>query len=185
MKVPLTLRDHLDRAVSVYPDRVWLVDEPDQPAPPLPDVTYRRLGEMAVCAGRPPRRLRRAVRRSRRDGVAQRGALSPCQFLRCLGQWPRIRTHQLRCRVTSRVHRRALAVAECLLVDPEVNDSLSSVSCAHRFVIGTEKRRGDAAFRCEPRPWTPDEDVTATINYTSGHDRRDRKGVEQTHRACG
>ena len=48
MKVPLTLRDHLDRAVSVYPDRVGLVDEPDQPAPPLPDITYRRLGELAA-----------------------------------------------------------------------------------------------------------------------------------------
>ena len=32
MKVALTLRDHIDRAATVYPDRVAIVDEPDQPA---------------------------------------------------------------------------------------------------------------------------------------------------------
>ncbi|MDH4280287.1 MAG: AMP-binding protein, partial [Acidimicrobiia bacterium] len=46
MQVPLTINDFLDRAVKVYPDRVAIVDEPDQPAPPLRDVTYRQLGDI-------------------------------------------------------------------------------------------------------------------------------------------
>ncbi|MEY2995671.1 MAG: hypothetical protein RLZZ39_496, partial [Actinomycetota bacterium] len=33
----------------------------------------------------------------------------------------------------------------------------------------------------EPRPWTPDEDATATVNYTSGTTARP-KGVQLTHR---
>jgi len=44
---PLTVRDFLDRAEHVYPDRVAIVDEPDQPAPSLGAVTYR---EMAANA---------------------------------------------------------------------------------------------------------------------------------------
>src|SRR6478752_3615115 len=44
MQVPLTIRDFLDRADAVYPDRVAFVDEPDQPAPSWGAVTY---GEMA------------------------------------------------------------------------------------------------------------------------------------------
>jgi hypothetical protein len=32
VKVPLTIVDHLRRAEQVYPDRVAVVDEPDQPA---------------------------------------------------------------------------------------------------------------------------------------------------------
>ena len=47
MKVPLTIRDHLARGALVYPDRVAVVDEPDQPAPSLGSVTYRRLDELA------------------------------------------------------------------------------------------------------------------------------------------
>ena len=46
MKVPLTINDFLDRAVAVYPDRVAIVDEPDQVAPPLPDITYGELGDI-------------------------------------------------------------------------------------------------------------------------------------------
>ena len=47
MKVALSVRDFLDRAETVYPDRVAVVDEPDQPAAPLGDLTYRQLAERA------------------------------------------------------------------------------------------------------------------------------------------
>ncbi len=33
MIFPLTIRDFLDRAEQIYPDRLAVVDEPDQPAP--------------------------------------------------------------------------------------------------------------------------------------------------------
>ncbi len=41
MRVPLTTRDFLDRAELVYADRIGVVDEPDQPAPSLGEVSYR------------------------------------------------------------------------------------------------------------------------------------------------
>jgi acyl-CoA synthetase (AMP-forming)/AMP-acid ligase II len=55
------------------------------------------------------------------------------------------------------------------------------VTAEHRFVIGAD---ADAALLrpgVEPRPWTPDEDATATVNYTSGTTARP-KGVQLTHR---
>ena len=68
-----------------------------------------------------------------------------------------------------------------LLVDPELEDTLSGVDAKHRFVIGAEA--DDALLRpdVEPRGWSPDEDATATINYTSGTTARP-KGVQLTHR---
>ena len=47
MKVPLTLRDFLDRPVTVYPDRIAVVDEPDQPAPSWGELTFTQLDERA------------------------------------------------------------------------------------------------------------------------------------------
>ncbi|TAM82129.1 MAG: AMP-dependent synthetase, partial [Jatrophihabitans sp.] len=43
MYYPLTVRDFLDRADSVYPDRVGIVDEPNQPAASLGELTYRQI----------------------------------------------------------------------------------------------------------------------------------------------
>ena len=37
MEIPLTVADHLARAELVYGDRIGVVDEPDQPAPPMPE----------------------------------------------------------------------------------------------------------------------------------------------------
>ena len=47
MEIPLTIADYLDRAERVYGDRVAIIDEPDQPASPLPDITYKRLAELS------------------------------------------------------------------------------------------------------------------------------------------
>ena len=47
MKIPLTVADHLRRAEVVYGDRIAIVDEPDQVATPLPDLTYARTAELA------------------------------------------------------------------------------------------------------------------------------------------
>jgi acyl-CoA synthetase (AMP-forming)/AMP-acid ligase II len=55
------------------------------------------------------------------------------------------------------------------------------VTAAHRFVLGAETEQL-MRFDTEPRPWSaPDEDATATINYTSGTTARP-KGVQLTHR---
>ena len=43
MRVPLTTRDFLDRAELVYGDRIGVVDEPDQPASSLGELSYREV----------------------------------------------------------------------------------------------------------------------------------------------
>jgi acyl-CoA synthetase (AMP-forming)/AMP-acid ligase II len=70
--------------------------------------------------------------------------------------------------------------SEVLLMDPELEADLGNVRVKHRLITGEES---DALFveGVEPRPWTPDEGATATINYTSGTTARP-KGVEMTHR---
>src|SRR3954469_22803972 len=71
--------------------------------------------------------------------------------------------------------------ARALFVDPELEASLKGIDVEHRFGTGEEYEqllRHDV----EPRPWSePDEDATATINYTSGTTARP-KGVQMTHR---
>ncbi len=72
--------------------------------------------------------------------------------------------------------------ASVLLVDPELDESLATVDVKHRFVLGAAS--DDELFNsdAEPEPWDdPDEDATATINYTSGTTARP-KGVQLTHR---
>ena len=47
MHVPLTTNDFLLRAATVYGDRIGIVDEPHQPAPPLGQLTYRQVERLA------------------------------------------------------------------------------------------------------------------------------------------
>ena len=47
MKVPLTVNDFIRRAELLYPDRIGIVDEPDQPAESWGSLTYREVAERA------------------------------------------------------------------------------------------------------------------------------------------
>ena len=70
--------------------------------------------------------------------------------------------------------------ARVLIIDPELDEALADVTAEHRFVIGDD----DLIYAPEgsvPRPWEPDENATACINYTSGTTARP-KGVQITHR---
>jgi len=71
--------------------------------------------------------------------------------------------------------------ARVLMVDPELDEALAEVKCEHRWVIGDESDEHLLRAGVEPQPWAPDEDATATINYTSGTTARP-KGVQLTHR---
>jgi len=44
---PLTVNDFLNRAVTVYPDRIAVIDEPNQPAESWGEITYAELGRRA------------------------------------------------------------------------------------------------------------------------------------------
>ena len=76
MIVPLTLKDFLDRAETVYGDRVAVVDEPDPPGGGLGRFTYAELGRDGAQPRRRARRARARRRRAGRDRVAERRAAS-------------------------------------------------------------------------------------------------------------
>ena len=69
-----------------------------------------------------------------------------------------------------------------LLVDPELDEALADVTATHRLRLdGIDDAELFAPTDEQPAPWEPDEDATASINYTSGTTARP-KGVQLTHR---
>jgi acyl-CoA synthetase (AMP-forming)/AMP-acid ligase II len=180
MFVPLTVNDFLRRAELLYPNRAGIVDEPDQPAPSWGTLTYAEVAERA-----------RAIAAGLDDlgiGVGERVAVVSHNSARLITALFGVSGSG---RILVPINFRLVAeeiryiVGHCgarvLLVDPELDDALSSVTCEHRWVIGTESDDILLRFGVEPRPWEPDEAATATINYTSGTTARP-KGVQLTHR---
>ena len=181
MKVALTILDHLRRAELVYGDRIAVIDEPDQPAVSWGSMTYREMAEKAraQAAGLDalgvPHGARVAV-------VSQNSARLLTAFFGVSGYG----------RVLVPINFRLVAEevryivdhcgAEVLIVDPELDEALTDIPVKHRFVIGAESDAVLYRHGVEPKPWTPDEDATATINYTSGTTARP-KGVQLTHRS--
>ncbi|GAA2143609.1 AMP-binding protein [Nocardioides koreensis] len=179
MFVPFSVSDFIDRAVQVYGERVGVVDEPSQPAPSLGELTYAEIGalarrqaakldELGIGFGD---RVAIVSHNSARlltsfFGVAGFGrVLVPVNF--------RLRPDEVRYIVEH-------SGARVLLVDPELDAELADVKAEHRFVLGQDADLY-ATEGSEPRPWEPDENATACINYTSGTTARP-KGVQITHR---
>ncbi len=180
MKVPLTIVDHLERAEVVYGRRTVLLDEPDQLAASWGGLTA---AEMAARA--------RAQAAALDDlGVAQgeRVAIVSHNSARLLTAFWGVSAYG---RVLVPINFRLSADeiryivghsgASMLLVDPEVEEHLRDVDAPRKFVIGAESDEVLYREGVEPQPWSPDEDATATINYTSGTTARP-KGVQLTHR---
>ncbi|HWI42052.1 MAG TPA: AMP-binding protein [Nocardioides sp.] len=179
MFVPFSVSDFLDRAVQVYGDRVGVVDEPDQPAPSLGELTYAQIGDLA---------RRQAARLDELGiGVGDRVAIVSHNSARLLTSffgvsgWGRVLVPvNFRLRPDEVQYIVEHSGARVLYIDPELEEALSGVTCEHRFLLGDE----DALYAApgtEPQPWEPDEAATATINYTSGTTARP-KGVQITHR---
>ncbi|HEX4901314.1 MAG TPA: AMP-binding protein [Acidimicrobiales bacterium] len=181
MRVPLTVRDHIDRAELVYGDRIAFVDEPDQPATSWGSVTYREMaararsmavaldqlgvghGERVAIVSHNSARLLTAF-----FGVSAYGRiLVPVNF--------RLSAEEIRYIVEH-------SGASVLLVDPALDEALADVTAPHRMVLGDSSDQQLFHAVGEPVPWEPDEDATATINYTSGTTARP-KGVQLTHRS--
>lgn len=180
MLVPFGALDFLDRAVTVYGDRLGVVDEPDQPAEPWEDLSYRRVGELA--------RAQAAGLDALGVPLGARVAVVSPNSARLLTSFFGVSGHG---RVLVPVNFRLTAEevgyivehsgASVLLVDPELADRFSGVGCKHRFTLGAAADAELYRFGTEPGPWEPDENATATINYTSGTTARP-KGVQITHR---
>ena len=181
MKIALTIRDHLDRAVAVYPDRIAVVDEPEQPAPAVLDLTFRALGRRVDAMGAALDALE--VPMGGRVAMVSQNAT---RLFECF--WGVSGNGRIFVPINFRLSHDEVAYivhhaqADVLLLDPELVDTLGSIPCRHRFVLGAESDEALHRFDVAPRPWAPDEDATATVNYTSGTTARP-KGVEQTHRS--
>ncbi|MGY1741909.1 MULTISPECIES: AMP-binding protein [unclassified Blastococcus] len=180
MRVPLTTRDFLDRAELVYGDRVGIVDEPNQPAPSLGEVTWREVARRgrALQAGLDAL----GVGAGERIAVVSHNAARLLEVLLAVPSSGRVAVP-----VNFRLGEEEVRyiVGHCgarvLMVDPELETTLKGVSAEHRFNTGEEYEQL-LRFDAEPVPWAePDEDATATINYTSGTTARP-KGVQMTHR---
>src|SRR3954454_1237439 len=181
MSVPLTTRDFLDRAELVYGDRVGIVDEPSQPADSLGELTYREVARRAraIAAGLDAL----GVEEGERVAVVSHNSARLLELLYAVPSFGRVLVP-----VNFRLSPAEFAyiVEHCgagvLLVDPEIEHQLAGIDVKHRFLLGDEYESGLLRFDAEPRPWSaPDEDATATINYTSGTTARP-KGVQMTHR---
>jgi acyl-CoA synthetase (AMP-forming)/AMP-acid ligase II len=177
---PLTVRDFLDRAETVYPDRVGIVDEPDQPAPSLREVTYR---EVAANARAQAARLDAlGVPTGGRVAVISQNSARLCTSFFGVSGWGRVLVPvNFRLSLPEIEYIVGHSGADVVYADPALKDTLAKLDVRHKFLLGDDD---DLYLRgTEPRPWeAPDEGATATINYTSGTTARP-KGVQLTHRA--
>ncbi|MGQ0467611.1 MAG: AMP-binding protein [Sporichthyaceae bacterium] len=180
MYFPLTINDYLDRAETVYPDRIAIVDEPDQPAASQGSLTYRQVAEMARAQAARLDELGVPVG-GRVAIISQNSSRFFTSFFGVSG-WGRILVP-----VNFRLAQPEIdyivehSGAQVVYADPSMKGALDALkNVEHRFVLGED----DDLFRfgVEPKPWAePDEAATATVNYTSGTTARP-KGVQLTHR---
>ncbi len=179
MYYPLTVRDFLDRAESVYPDRIAVVDEPDQPAPTLGNLRYRDVAALARAQAARLDRLGVPVG-GRVAVISQNSARLLTSFFGVSG-WGRILVPvNFRLSLPEIEYIVKHSGSEVVYADPSLKDKLEALDVPHKFVLGEDD---DLYLRdAEPRAWAePDEGATATINYTSGTTARP-KGVQLTHR---
>ena len=180
MKVALSVVDFVRRAEDLYPSRVGVVDEPEQPAESWGSLTYAEIAERA--------RAQAAGLDALGIGVGERVAVVSQNSARLLTSFFGVSGSG---RILVPINFRLVAeevkyiVGHCgarvLIIDPELAEGLAEVECEHRFVIGAASDAVLYRFGVDPMPWEPDEDATATINYTSGTTARP-KGVQMTHR---
>ncbi|MBC7629890.1 AMP-binding protein [Aeromicrobium sp.] len=181
MFFPLTVNDFLDRAVTVYPDRVAVVDEPVQPAESWGEITYAEIGRRAKAQAANLDAMGVPVG-GRVAIVSQNSARLLTSFFGVSG-WGRVLVPvNFRLAVAEIRYIIEHSGAEVLMVDPDLRHLVDEIDCERIFVLGEDDDkiwgRGTGAA---PRPWEGDESATATINYTSGTTARP-KGVQLTHR---
>src|SRR6476659_3044319 len=132
--VPLTVDDFLHRADTAFADTVAVVDEPNQPATPVPTTTYRELarrvrawqagldalgvapGERVAVVSQTSARLLELLYAVPASGRV----VVPINF--------RLRTEEVRYIVEH-------SGASVLFVDPELDEPLREVRAPHRIVL--------------------------------------------------
>jgi len=181
VRVPLTIADHLERAALVYPERVGIVDEPSPPGGGLGEVTYRRVNELARAQAASLDRL--GIGKGERVAIVSQNAARFYLSLFGVPAFGRVLV-PINFRLSTEEMKYIIghSGSSVLLYDPELADQVADLDVKHKIVLGTEGDEELYLEGVEPEPWAePDEDATATINYTSGTTARP-KGVQLTHR---
>ncbi len=182
MHIEFNVRDFLDRAAATYPERVALVDEPDQPAEPWAPLTFAQLSARARAQAAGLDRL--GIGAGERVAVVSHNSARLLTSFFGVSGWGRILVPvNFRLAPAEVEYILEHSGASVLLVDPELDGALAGIGPAHRFVLGAESDAELYVPDTEPVPWTSDESATSTINYTSGTTARP-KGVQLTHRNC-
>jgi fatty-acyl-CoA synthase len=184
MKVPLTIGDFLRRGAAVYAERPAVFDEPGVTGS-LGTVSYGELESRARGVAIALDRL--GVAPGERVAVVSPNAARFQVLFFGVSGYGRVLV-PVNYRLTPDEIRYIIehSGASVLLVDPESDERLAGVAAKHRIVLdGTADAElfAPAPAGAEPAAWQPDEDVTASINYTSGTTARP-KGVQLTHRNC-
>src|SRR3954468_6565616 len=182
MKVPMTSADFLDRAELCYPDRVGVVDEPGEfQDGGLGRLTYRSLA--ARSAGMAAGLDELGIDRGERVAIVSHNSGRLLESFFGVTSWGRVLVPiNFRLSPAEVQYIVEHSGATTLLVDPELDESLRGITAKNRFLLGKESDAALLRPDREPDAWAaPDEDATATINYTSGTTARP-KGVQITHR---
>ena len=180
MKVPLTVVDFLRRAEQVYGDRIAVVDEPDQPAESWGSLTWKQVAERAraQAAGLDALGIAQGDRVAM---ITQNSARLLTAFYGVSGSGRILVPINFRLVAEEVQYIVKHSGARVLLIDPELEAAMAPVECEHKMIIGAETDELLYRYGVTPAPWEPDEDATATINYTSGTTARP-KGVQLSHR---
>ncbi|MFF8789307.1 AMP-binding protein [Streptomyces sp. NPDC015125] len=181
MRTPMTIADFLDRAELGFGAGPGVVDEPHQPGPLVPESTYGRFGERVRAWQAGFDAL--GVGEGERVAVVSHNSARLLELLFAVPMSGRICVPvNFRLKPDEVDYAVQQSGSSVLLIDPELEDTLAGVKTRHRFVLGEQTETELMRFGVAPRPWSnPDEDATATINFTSGTTARP-KGVQLTHR---
>ncbi|HET6855899.1 MAG TPA: AMP-binding protein [Streptomyces sp.] len=181
MRTPMTISDFLDRAEQGFASSPGVIDEPNQPGPPVPTTTYGQLGDRVRAWQAGFDAL--GIGEGERVAVVGHNSARLLEVLFAVPMSGRICVPlNFRLKPEEIDYMVQQSGASVLLLDPEFDGPLSGVKVRHRFVLGEQTDTDLMRHGVEPRPWSsPDEDATATINYTSGTTARP-KGVQLTHR---
>ncbi|MGH9125422.1 MAG: AMP-binding protein [Acidimicrobiales bacterium] len=186
MRVPLTIDHFLDRAELVYGDRTAVVDEPGTPGS-FGAMTYRELAARARGMARALDEM--GIEHGERVAIVSPNAARMLTAFYGVSGYGRVLVPiNFRLNTEEVQYIVEHSGASVLLVDPEYDEVLGSVAAKERILLdGRNDRELFAPLAAtgahQPVPWEPDEDATASINYTSGTTARP-KGVQLTHRNC-
>ena len=182
MQVQFNVRQFLDRAAVTYPERVAVIDEPDQPAEPWESLSFAALAARARAQAAGLDRL--GIGPGARVAIVSHNSARLLTSFFGVSGWGRILVPiNFRLAPAEVDYILDHSGATVLLVDPELDEALAGIRPERRYVLGPEADAELYAHGVEPVPWDADESATATINYTSGTTARP-KGVQLTHRNC-